>query len=230
LKWVTKKSIEKTIEVTGMELTCKKKKIIIIALYRPASGGIHELFTQLTYILEKLAQNDQYIILVGDLNINTQQGGSSHKQLLHVTKAYNLAVTINIPTRVTECMATTIDQIITNMPAKCYYTEVINSLLSDHYCQCITINIKAQQQTRCYKEVRNVSKANIIGLCSSIQNETWIEVSRENDIEKKWDSIYSIFNYSFNIACPKVRRNNVSIVSPWINKDAVIARAKLKDL
>jgi hypothetical protein len=26
---------------------------------------------------------------VGDLNINTQQGGSSHKELLDVTKAYN---------------------------------------------------------------------------------------------------------------------------------------------
>jgi hypothetical protein len=30
LKWVTKKSIEKTIEVTGIELICEKKKIIII--------------------------------------------------------------------------------------------------------------------------------------------------------------------------------------------------------
>jgi hypothetical protein len=41
LKWVTKKSTEKTIEVTGIELTCEKKKIIITALYRPPSGGIH---------------------------------------------------------------------------------------------------------------------------------------------------------------------------------------------
>jgi exonuclease III len=86
LKWVTTKSIEKAIEVTGIEVTCKKKKITIIALYRPPSGGIHEFLTQLTDILEKLAQKDQYIILVGDFNINTQQGGSSHKQLLDVTK------------------------------------------------------------------------------------------------------------------------------------------------
>jgi hypothetical protein len=40
LKWVTKK-YRKTIEVTGIELTCKKKKITIIALYSPPSGGIH---------------------------------------------------------------------------------------------------------------------------------------------------------------------------------------------
>jgi hypothetical protein len=43
----------------------------------------------------------------------------------------------------------------------------------------------APQQTRCYKEAGNVSEANIIGLCSSVQTETWIEVFRENDTEKK---------------------------------------------
>jgi hypothetical protein len=88
--------------------------------------------------------------------------------------------------------------------------------------------MKAPQQRKGYKEVRNVSEANKIDLCSSILNETWIEVSRENDIEKKWNSFYSIFNYHFNIVCSKVRRNIVSTLkSPWINKDAIIARAKL---
>jgi hypothetical protein len=43
----------------------------------------------------------------------------------------------------------------------------------------------APQQTRCYKEVRNISEANIIGLCSSIQTETCIEVFRENNVERK---------------------------------------------
>jgi hypothetical protein len=144
---------------------------------------------------------------VGDLNINIQQAGSSHKQLLDVTKAYHLTLTISVPTRVTDSMATTIDQIITNMPVKSYYVEVINSLLSDHYAQSITINMKAPRQTKCYEEVRNVSQANIKDLCSPIKNETWIEVSRENEIEKKWDS-YSIFNFHFIIACPKIRKKH----------------------
>jgi hypothetical protein len=90
-------------------------------------------------------------------------------------------------------MATIIDQIITNMPAQCYSTPVINSLLSDHYAQCITTNMTVPQQIRCHKEIRNVSEVNIIGLCSLIQNETWIDVFQENGMEKKWDSFYSIF-------------------------------------
>jgi hypothetical protein len=78
--------------------------------------------------LEKLAQKDQYIILVGDLNINTQQGvGSSHKQLLDVTKAYNLTSNKYTHT-VTEGMATTTDQIIINMPATAYFQTIMHNV------------------------------------------------------------------------------------------------------
>jgi exonuclease III len=219
LKWITEKSIEKIFEVAGIELIGEKGKIIIIALYRSPSGILHEFFIQLIGIFEQLVQKDCYTIIVGDFNINTQEDGCDRKQLLDVINAYNLTMTINVPTRVTESLATIIDQIITNMPLHCYSTDVINSLLSDHYAQCITINMNIPQQIRCYREGRNVSEANIIGLCSSIQNETWIEVFCENDVEKKWDSFYSTFNYYFNIACLKVRRNIVSASNvPWIKE------------
>jgi hypothetical protein len=56
-----KKSIEKTIEVTGIKLTCEKKKIVIIALYRPPSGAIHEFYTQLIDILENVVQKEKNI-------------------------------------------------------------------------------------------------------------------------------------------------------------------------
>jgi hypothetical protein len=76
-----------------------------------------------------------------------------------------------------------------------------------------------------------VSEANIIGLCSSTQNETWIEVYREDNVKKKWHSFHSIFNYYFNIAYPKARRNLVSASkAPWINKEVLKVRTKLKKL
>jgi hypothetical protein len=46
-------------------------------------------------------------------------------------------------------MATIIDKIITNMPAQCYATDVMNSLLSEHYAQSITINMAVLQHIRC---------------------------------------------------------------------------------
>jgi hypothetical protein len=45
---------EKSIEVTGIELTLEKEKIIIIAVYRSPSGVILEFFTYLTEILEQV--------------------------------------------------------------------------------------------------------------------------------------------------------------------------------
>jgi hypothetical protein len=62
-KWVTQKNIEKPLEITGVELTGEKKKIVIIALYRSPSGNLQELCVTLIGILEQLAQKDQYIIL-----------------------------------------------------------------------------------------------------------------------------------------------------------------------
>jgi phosphoribosyl-dephospho-CoA transferase len=91
-------------------------------------------------------------------------------------------MTINTPTWVTERRATIIDQNTINMPAQCYSTDVINSLLSDHYAQCITITMTMSQQIRYYKVIKNVSEANIIGLCSLIQNKTWTYAFHENDM------------------------------------------------
>jgi hypothetical protein len=46
-----------------------------------------------------------------------------------------------------------------------------------------------------------------------------------------WNYFYSIFNYYFNLACPKVRRNIVSSLNfPCINKDVIAARTKQKNL
>jgi hypothetical protein len=83
------------------------------------------------------------------LNINIPVDGNCHKQLQDVLNAYNLTSTLNKTNLVTEKTATVIDQIITNIPAECYYTEVINSLVLDHFAQCKNINLTAPQQMRC---------------------------------------------------------------------------------
>jgi hypothetical protein len=84
---------------------------------------------------------------------------------------------------------------------------------------------------KCYKESRILAEANITGLCSLIQNEPWSEVFWEKDITKKWYTFYTTFDYYFNTACLKVKRNIIRAVKvPWINKDIVIAKKQSKDL
>jgi hypothetical protein len=88
LKWVTEKSDEKTLAVTGVKLTGEKKKILITALYRSPSGNLQKCFITLTGILEQIVQKDQYIIIAGDININIQEKGCGYQQLLDVANAY----------------------------------------------------------------------------------------------------------------------------------------------
>jgi hypothetical protein len=91
------KSIEKNFRSYWYRTDRHKKKIIIIELYRPPSSALHGFFVHLTDILEQLVQKDCYIILLGDLKINTQEDGCGHKQLLDVANIYNLTMTINTP-------------------------------------------------------------------------------------------------------------------------------------
>jgi hypothetical protein len=64
------------------------------------------------------------------------------------------------------------------------------------------------QQIRCCKEIKNVSEANIIGLCILIQNVTWIDVFQEKN------------GIPFNLTYLKVRRNVISFFNvPWINNN-----------
>jgi radical SAM superfamily enzyme len=64
------------------------------------------------------------------IKINIHVDGNGQKQLQDVLNAYNLTLTINKPTRVREKTATVIDHIITNIPAECFYTEMIGSFCS----------------------------------------------------------------------------------------------------
>jgi hypothetical protein len=189
-----KKVYKKTLEVTGIELTVQEKRIIIIALHRPLSGVLHVFFAHLIDILEQQYKKDCYIILVGDLNINTQEDGCGHRQLFDVANIHNLTMTINIPTTITESTATIIYQIITKMPAQCYSTDVINSLLSDHYEQCVGASHSAMSAIE--SALKNVSphahwiarhlatagskriKMRLLGTADTETSDQWMKIRR----------------------------------------------------
>jgi hypothetical protein len=111
-------------------------------------------------------------------------------------------------------MASVIDQIIAIIPAQCYCTDIINSLLSEYHTQCITINMTIPQQIRCCKEIKNVLEANIIGLCFLIQNETWIDVFQESYVGKNEIPFIASLTIIliFNLAYLKIRRNVISFL------------------
>jgi hypothetical protein len=55
-------------------------------------------------------------------------------------------------------------------------------------------------------EVRDLSEANIMGLCTIVQSKKWAEVFSECDVDTEWECYYTIFNHYFSTGCPLVRK------------------------
>jgi len=62
-------------------------------------------------------------------------------------------------------------------------TTIIYSMLSEHYAHC-TDNTSKVFTKQCYKEVRDLSQTNILGLRSLLRSDNWAEVFSETDIVK----------------------------------------------
>jgi hypothetical protein len=82
-----------------------------------------------------------------------------------------------------------------------------------------------------YRDMRDLSEANLTGLCLLLKSEDWTDVFRETDVNKKWQHSYNIFHYCFNIAYPFVRKKILSTSNnKWINDEIRPTKSKLQFL
>jgi hypothetical protein len=84
-------------------------------------------------------------------------------------------------------IATGIDQ-MTNLPGYQYKVGVKHSLLSDHYAQEMEVYMKIRTGIS-YKEVRDLSDDNVMGLCTLLKNKAWEDVIGETDVNKIWENV-----------------------------------------
>jgi hypothetical protein len=161
LDQITANSIEKTVELIGIDIV--DMNCIIIVIYSSPKGLLEDFFNCLDCILDKIINSGKDIIIMGDVNINILVKGSDYKQLLDIANIYKLTITIKEPTRVTDSSATRIDRIMTNLPGYQYQVRVKHSLLSDHYAQEMEVYMNIRTGIS-YKEVRDLSHDNMMGL------------------------------------------------------------------
>ena len=60
------------LEVICLELTISKRKWIIFSLYRPPEQNLSTFFSELYKCLDKAIRKYENIVLMGDININTE--------------------------------------------------------------------------------------------------------------------------------------------------------------
>ena len=133
-----RQELNSNLENTWLELEVKyqnlNRKIIIGCIYRPPSYSSKNFFDCMPFALDKLEQENKFIVLAGDFNFNTlnlnENDSLSFSNLL---SSYGFIPTISVPMRVSQSSSTLLDNIYINNTNLFISSGVIIEDLSDHY-------------------------------------------------------------------------------------------------
>ena len=114
--------------------SCRNSKNVIVgSMYRhPHDNNHQEFLSEFSRKIECI-QKKYYIIIMGDINVNTKDNNNQiTKDYKNTLLSLGLRNTINLPTRITETTDTILDHIITNVNSDSVVSQVITQDVSDH--------------------------------------------------------------------------------------------------
>ena len=131
----------KTIEIIALHIALTTRNLILLAIYRPPKKVTAHyqllLEEELSHVSNWDALQNQFIFIIGDLNLNRMNPDSAEgKTLLNLEIEQGLECLITLPTRVQmqgACVTRSlIDVILTNQPDLFRKCGVYNPEISDH--------------------------------------------------------------------------------------------------
>jgi len=166
---------------------------------------------------------------MGDFNIDVLDVGSPVTKLFaDLLRSFDLVWSVDSPTRVTEHSETAIDNIITNMTDT--RVTVINTAISDHHGQQITINGHEPTREPPIKNTqRETRPANIALLKHLLSQERWSFLNSEDPVEQQFQKFERTFKFHLDVSCPlkKKQRKPRHEKCTWTTKGILISREKL---
>lgn len=235
---ITKHSIEKDIEIAGIELetgTKTHENTIIIVLYRSPVGNLNTFETKLETILHNISNENKNIIITGDFNIDFSKNSKQKQRLVNILTTFDLHLTINEPTRKNPRHNTSslIDNIATNIPNHKYITKVIENSISDHMAQVITLDVKntpPREKIIFKRKINNENnKSNLI---RELKKTNWAEVYETKDPNSKFNNFDKTFRSIFdkNFPLKRIKIKNKCTKPAWLTKGITISSKNLKCL
>lgn len=190
----------------------------IFCIYRNPSSNVQVFLDKLSTLLEATVRSQSKIIICGDINVNVLQTlASDTVALKDILKIYNLKITINEATRVTQTSATCIDNIFCNLSQ--YNASVYDAAISDHKGQLLRVKHftpKPENKTQfVYKRSHNTK--NLEKLLGFLQNESWHCVNTAPSVNKGCNAFCETFLRYYNLACP-VNKIRIGKITPWITQ------------
>lgn len=159
-KDISQVSVTGCFECAGIEF----QKMICITVYNNGNSDI--MIEKLdALIINKFERENAQVIIVGDFNIDMLKDSNKRTEWLNFLSSHNITQAIFDPTRITRSTSTCIDGIYTNI--NCHFsTQIIDTHISDHRAQAITISCPKPKQNFIWKRI--YSTANINKLKTSL--------------------------------------------------------------
>ena len=191
-------------------------------------------------IVNKLSQENNELILVGDFNINLLKCDSLelYDEFFEMFLTRGLFPNITLPTRVTKNTATLIDQIYSKFDKKVSnenFAGIIDSNLSDHFPIFLCIPLEFDKNKYSKKIIiKNNSMEDIDKFKCALNEVDWstiVDFGNQNDINLKYDNFINKFTNIQNecIKDKEVKFNKYKhAYNPWINP-GLIRSIKYRD-
>jgi hypothetical protein len=135
---IVKLSVEKDCELSCIE----SNNIVIMATYRSPSGCFINFLNILESAINKISHNNnKYIVICGDFNIDFNTSSNEKDKVLDLMNSFMLKQCIFQATRVTPSSATCIDNVFTDLTA--LSSQLTDFIRSDHCGQIVQLNINS---------------------------------------------------------------------------------------
>jgi hypothetical protein len=225
-------SSEKDFEVSGMFVsTTEMKKIVIIGLYRSPIGNFLTFLKKFEQLLEMLFLDNSSFVIIGDFNINVLDINNNNvKRFKDLLQTFNLKWELNTPTRITEHSATAIDNVITNLGPR-ISVEVIDTQLSDHHGQVVSINSHDVKLNTPHTEIRrNFKDNNIVKLKRLLHTQNWQDLYVIREVDEAYNYFRATFLNCLDEVCPfkTVKMSGKKIVNDWFTNGMLVSKRNLK--
>lgn len=222
-------------ECAALSYTVKNICVIILCVYRSPNGNLNIFLSHLQACLTDVLNRYRYIVLVGDLNIDSRKNDISKKLLFDIFAGHELTSYVDHPTRTVNNASTTIDYIVSNIQH--VNAEVIDFGISDHTAQMANISLELNSTDKALKQKpqgiprRSVSQNHLLNLYNILAAQNWQTVYNYDNVDQAFQAFANVFELSLNSACPKtITKPSCQKKVSWITPDLIRERSQLHDL
>ena len=118
-------------------LYCEYFDVVVACIYRSPDGNFESFVDIVECLLSDIIVNYKHVIITGDFNVKFGTSDMRAGRICNLFASYGYSATVNEPTRQNNCL----DNIFVNFEVDSCKTLVVDTGLSDHSAQTISVKV-----------------------------------------------------------------------------------------